>query len=238
MNLPSGCDRRDVSASIQPGGRAVIVTYKWLDLMFDPVKFLEIYNCERTGRVMYNDDCAKSVAIAETAREMKGRFGAENVPFTSVMEIALPFQVQEEFRSIRNSIGTHVGLEVLNIHHEERNVWVTMFNLELTGLHSGYNPSMQTIPMRATAAKKPAPFKFTAENEDGRYHNGHNVSLPPFGGVCGVHSRASLSGCGGGVSPSPCTNANVTSRISSKRRRVDHDDAEDDAEVGDNDYND
>ncbi len=103
--------------------------------MFDPVKFLDIYSCPRTGRAVYSDDCAKSVA--DTAREMKGRHGGENAPFTSVMEIPLPYQVQEEFTSIRTKIGTHLGLEVLNIYHDERNVWVTMLNLELTGLHTG-----------------------------------------------------------------------------------------------------
>ena len=74
--------------------------------MFDPVKFLDIYECPHTGRVMYPDDCAKSVAIMDTGREMKGKFGAIDAPFTSVMEIDLPFQVHEEFTSIRNKIRT------------------------------------------------------------------------------------------------------------------------------------
>ena len=87
--------------------------------MFDPVKFLDIYNCPRTGRVMYSNNCAKSIAIADMGREMKGKFGAKNGQFTSVMEIDLPFQVHVEFTSIHNRIGTHQGLEVLNIYHKE-----------------------------------------------------------------------------------------------------------------------
>ena len=116
-----------------------------------------------------------------------------------------------------------------------------MLTLEWTGLHTGYTPSMQTIPNRVTPAKKPAPFKFIAYDEDGRYHNGQNSTLPPFGRGCdcGVYSRTSLSGCCGGVSPGRCTSANVTPHVGSKRRRVEYDDdAEDGAAYGDNDYGD
>lgn len=242
MNLPSGCDRRDVTASVQPGGRSVLVKYRWLDLMFDPVKFLDIYNCPRTGRVMYSDECAKFVAIADTGREMKGKFGAKNSSFTSVMEIDLPFQVNEEFTPIRNKIGTHQGLEVLNIYNEERDVWATMLNLEMTGLHNGYTPYAQAIPLRATAWKKPAPFR--SIDDDGRHLGRRNgtTTLPPIGGGgCGVqHSRTSVSACSSGMSSSdPCTNANVTPCVSCKRRRVEYDEGDDDsAEDGNDDYND
>ena len=239
MNLPFGCDRRNVTASIQPGGRSVIVKYRQLDLMFDAVKFLDIYNCPRTGRVVYPDDCAKSVAIMDTGREMKGKFGAIDDPFTSVMEIHLPFQVHEEFTLIRNKIRTYQGLEVLNILNEaERNIWVAMLNLELTGLHTGYTPSVQTIPLRATAQKMPAPFRFVAD--DGRHHDGHNGSTRPRFAVggCGVNSRTCPSACGGGVSSDPCTNANVTPCVTSKRRRVEYDEGDDDADNRDDDYND
>jgi hypothetical protein len=49
------------------------------------------------GSCTVDDDCTKSVAIAETTRQMQGRFGADNAPFTSGMENAFLLQVQEEF---------------------------------------------------------------------------------------------------------------------------------------------
>ena len=184
--------------------------------------FLEIYTCPRSGRVMYSDDCAKSVAIADTARDMKGRFGAENAPFTSVMELALPFQVQEEFTAIRNRIGTHPGLEVLNIYQEERDVWVTFLNLEMTGLHTGYTASAKVIPIRATKRmmnKKPAPGSVKQYIEDGNSHDGNNG--PPSGGAAAMHSQ------------------NVTPLDSAKRRRVESEEETDGAAYGDEaDYND
>lgn len=167
FTLPSGCNERDVTATIQPGGRSVIVTYKWLEFMYNPTKFLEMYASPRTGNLIYTEDSAKSVAIAATVREMKGRLaGTEREPFTSVCEISLPFQVQEEFTTIRNKVGTHLGVEVMNVYHEERNVWVALLNLEMTGLASSYSAAAKTIPARAF--RKPTPQKMSAIGDRGQ----------------------------------------------------------------------
>jgi hypothetical protein len=89
----------------------------------------------------------------------------ESASFRSVYEVALPFACQEQFTPIQSKVTGHPGIEFLKLYHEEKQTWVYMLNLEMTGLQSSYQTGAKVIPTRvfdttkkrATGSVKPSP---------------------------------------------------------------------------------
>ena len=153
--LPSGCSENDVTATIQPGGRSVVITYAWLDMMFQPLRILEIYT-STSGELMYPGECAKSVALSSKVRSMEESVAGASGSFKSTYEIALPFSCQEQFTPIKSRVAGHPGIEFLKLYHEEKQTWVSMLNLEMTGLQSSYQTGAKVIPTRVFESKRAA----------------------------------------------------------------------------------
>lgn len=164
--LPSGCSETDITATIQPGGRSVVITYAWPDIMFQPSQLLAVYSSP-SGELMYDEDSAKSVKLSCRIREMMETAGANSGTLKSTYEVALPFPCQEQFTTIKTIVAEHPGIEFVKHYHEEKKTWVHMLNLEMTGLLSSYQPGANAIPTRVfkkAAFKEPPTFRPVAGN--------------------------------------------------------------------------
>ncbi|KAI2492652.1 hypothetical protein MHU86_21892 [Fragilaria crotonensis] len=164
--LPSGCSETDITATIQPGGRSVVITYAWPDIMFQPSQLLAVYSSP-SGELMYDEDSAKSVKLSCRIREMMETAGANSGTLKSTYEVALPFPCQEQFTTIKTIVAEHPGIEFVKHYHEEKKTWVQMLNLEMTGLLSSYQPGANAIPTRVfkkAAFKEPPTFRPVAGN--------------------------------------------------------------------------
>jgi hypothetical protein len=163
--LPSGCCENDVSATIQPGGMSVVLTYTWPEMMFQPSRILEIYS-SAAGELMYPEESAKSVALSSKVRQMNESAEASGAPFKSTYEVALPFPCQEQFTPIKSRVAEHAGIEFLKVYVEEKKAWIHLLNLEMTGLQSSYQAEAKMIPTRVIkkAGAPPRSTETGAEN--------------------------------------------------------------------------
>ena len=153
--LPSGCSEHDVTATIQPGGMSVVLTYAWLDTMFDPSRILEMYSSP-SGELMYPCQCTKSVALSSKVRSIEESTAGGSESFKSTYEVALPFPCQEQFTPIQSKVAGHPGIEFLKLYHHEKQTWVCMLNLEMTGIQSSYQNGAKVIPTRVFESKRAA----------------------------------------------------------------------------------
>ena len=82
-----------------------MITYEWLDMMFQPSRILEVYTSP-SGELMYPDECAKSVPLSSKVRSMEESAGPSGSTFKSTYEVALQFACKEQFTPIQKKTPT------------------------------------------------------------------------------------------------------------------------------------
>ena len=145
VTLPSACSHNDIDAVISPGGREVVITYLWSDVLMNPMALNEAYT-ELGGGLKYPLNHVKITAFAKAVREARESAGSDRV--SSIFWINLPFGCQEKFT---NAEG-HDGMEYLQIHCTRTNLVLIQLNLELMGLHTSYQPDKPTLSVRVLAS--------------------------------------------------------------------------------------
>ena len=145
ITLPSACSHDDIDAVISPGGREIVITYLWPDVLMNPMALNETYT-ELGGGLKYPLNHVKITAFAKAVREARESAGSDRV--SSIFWINLPFACQEKFTNAK----WHDGMEYLQIHCTRTNLVLIQLNLELMGLHTSYQPDRPTLSVWVLAS--------------------------------------------------------------------------------------